>query len=108
MPSGTICLTQQEANVAASNAREVIALRKSVAERDEGLKAKDVTIAELKETNARNVTTLTNRINEVTAEAALEKGRREQLEADKVFWSKVIEAAMNNTRKKCVVSILFC
>lgn len=100
MPAGTICLTQEAANVAASNARENAALKEKIAVLEEGLKGKDASIQELKDTNHKNVLDLTTRLSKVTAEAALEKGRAEQCNADKVLWSAVIPVLVQNTRQK--------
>jgi hypothetical protein len=108
MPAGTVCLTQAAANVAAANSRENVALRQKIAVVEEEVKAKEQTIRELKDAHAKNTIDLVGQMNKATAEAAFERGRAEQLIADKVFWSKIVEAAINNTRKKCVVSVLFC
>lgn len=108
MPAGTVCITQAAANAAAANAREVVALREKDAVQQEALKQKDVTIAELKDVNAKNVQDLTGQLMKVTAEAAHEKGQRVQLEADKVFWTEIIKIAIQNTRKKCAGVSLIC
>jgi hypothetical protein len=100
MPPGLLCITHTAGNNAAANARELEAQRQKVAVLEGALRQKDVTIEEWKKTNADNVERLTNRIMAVTAEAALEKGRREQLEADKVFWTEIIKVAIANTREK--------
>lgn len=100
MPHGFICISQDAANVAMANSRELEATREKVAVLEEGLKQKDVSIQELKDANHKNVLDLTNRIGVVTAEAALEKGRAEQCNADKVLWSAVIPVLIQNTRQK--------
>lgn len=100
MPAGTICITQAAANVAAANSRENAALKEKIAVLEEGLKAKDASIQELKDLNSKNALDLTNRLSAVTAEAALEKGRAEQCNADKVLWSAVIPVLVQNTRQK--------
>jgi NaMN:DMB phosphoribosyltransferase len=109
MPAGTVCLTQAAANVAAANSRENVALKTlKIPQLEEEVRAKEQTIRELKDAHAKNTIDLIGQMNKATAEAAFERGRAEQLIADKVFWSKIVEAAINNTRKKCVVSVLFC
>lgn len=100
MPAGTVCLTQSAANVAMANSRENAALKEKIAVLEEGLKQKDVSIQELKDLNSKNVLDLTNQLSKVTAEAALEKGRAEQCNADKVLWSAVIPVLVQNTRQK--------
>ena len=103
-----VCISQAAANQCAANTRELTAANEKIAVLESALNEKDKTIEELKETNRKNVLDLTNRIDVITAEAAHEKGRRVQLENDKVFWSEIVKVAIQNTRKKCVVSILFC
>jgi hypothetical protein len=100
MPTGFLCITQSAANVAAANSRENAALKEKIAVLEEGLKSKDVSSQELKDANQKNVLDLTNQLSKVTAEAALEKGRAEQCNADKVLWSAVIPVLVQNTRQK--------
>lgn len=100
MPAGTICITQAAANAAAASARENAALKEKIIVLEDGLKAKDASIQELKDANSKNVLDLTNQLSKVTAEAALEKGRAEQCNADKVLWSAVIPVLVQNTRQK--------
>lgn len=106
-PAGCL-ITQEEANVAASNAREVVALRAAVEERTKALAEKDKTIADLKLLNLQNIQDITARLNTVTADLAMEKGQRVQLEADKVFWTEILKVAIQNTRKKCAGVSLIC
>ena len=100
MPPGFLCITQEAGNVVAQNARELAAQREKNAVLESALVEKDKTITELKETNRNNVEDLTGRLVTVTAEAAHEKGRRVQLEADKVFWAEIVKVAITNTRQK--------
>lgn len=103
-----VCISQEAANACAANTRELMAARDEIAVLKVALAEKDKSIADLKETNRLNVLDLTNRLNEVTAEAAHEKGRRVQLEADKVFWAEIVKIAIANTRKKCAGLSLIC
>lgn len=100
MPDGFICISQAAANVAAANSRENTALKEKVVVLEEGLKEKDKSIQELKDTNQKNVLDLTNQLSKVTAEAAFEKGQVTQCNADKVLWSAVIPVLVQNTRQK--------
>jgi hypothetical protein len=100
MPAGTVCISQSAANVAMANSRELAATKEKVAVLEEGLREKDKSIQELKDVNQKNVLDLTIQLSKVTAEAALEKGRAEQCNADKVLWSAVIPVLVQNTRQK--------
>jgi hypothetical protein len=100
MPAGTVCISQSAANVAMANSRELAATKEKVAVLEEGLREKDKSIQELKDANQKNVLDLTIQLSKVTVEAALEKGRAEQCNADKVLWSAVIPVLVQNTRQK--------
>jgi len=74
-PENMICLTQQQANIAAQNARELQAQREKVAVLESALKSKDETIAELQKTNQENVSALKEAIARTERELALKTGQ---------------------------------
>lgn len=99
-PAGFVCISQQAANVAASNARELEATKAKVTVLEDGLKAKDVSIAELQELNRKNVADLTERIHKTEIELATKTGQLIGCEAQNVEQRAIIQAFLPMLRKK--------
>jgi hypothetical protein len=100
MPAGTICLTQQQANQAAENARLIPALEGKITALEDGLKLKDVSIAELKATNAQNVASLTERMHRTEVQLAEKTGNLIGIEAALVRTDARLEQCMKKRSVK--------
>lgn len=101
-PQDLVCLTRPEANVAASNAREVVALRKEVEVLKDGLTQKDESIRQLKEANDKNTADLKNQLNKVTVDYATAQGQLIGAEATVTRQTAIIDVLLKYTRKKCL------
>lgn len=101
MPAGTICISQQAANKAAENARELEATKGKVTVLEDAIKVKDQQITDLRSTSGKNEADLKEALHKTEVELAKVTGQVIQLEADRVRWTAVIDLALKNTRKSC-------
>jgi len=102
MPVGTVCISQQAANAAASNARELAATKEKVAVLEDALKQKDASIQELKDTNAKNVADLKDALNKTEVQLATKTGELVGSEAEKTRLLAIIDVLLKSTRPKKV------
>jgi hypothetical protein len=100
MPTGTICLSQEAANKAAENARLIPALEGKIAALEEGLKLKDASIAELRETNRQNIVDLTERIHRTEVSLAEKTGTLIACEASSVRNMAIIDGLLKKRQVK--------
>jgi uncharacterized protein involved in exopolysaccharide biosynthesis len=99
-PQFAACLSQAEANVAASNAREVSALRNQVQVQQQALTDKDKSIAELKAANDANVADLKKALHDTEIQLADKTGQLIKTEAQVVQQSAIIQFMLTNGRTK--------
>jgi hypothetical protein len=99
-PATLICLTQSEANIAASKLRELDATKEKVTALEDALKLKDATIAELKTTAAKNESDLKDAIKRTELELGFTKGQLTAREAEVVRQSAIITAMIPMLRRK--------
>lgn len=101
-PTGFICLTQEQANIAAQNAKDVVLQKAQIVVRDDALKEKDKSIQEVKDTAAQNVADITARLHASENALATSTGQLIGSEAEKVRLLAIIDALLKMTRKKCL------
>lgn len=106
-PKTLICLTQVEANKVRENAKELEATKEKVVVLEQGLKDKDKSIQDLKDTNAQNVETLKDRVHKAEVDLATATGKIIEMEADRVRWTAVIDVLVKNSRQKKIGINLF-
>lgn len=100
MPAGTVCISQEAANVAAANARELAATRGKIAVLEEAVKQKDANAEELKDANAKNVADLKDALSKTQIELAAKTGQLIGAEAEKTRMSAMIELLLKYARPK--------
>src|SRR5436190_678817 len=99
-PPTLICLSQEAANKAAENARLIPALEGKVAALEDGLKQKDLSIAELKATNLQNVADLTARMHATEVALAEKTGSLIGCEASNVRNMAIIDGLLKKRQVK--------
>ena len=95
-----VCISQASANVCRDNALLIPALNEKIAALEAQVKARDTTIAELKEANAKNVADLTAAIHKTELALATKTGELVGCEAGRVRDSAIIQFLVQNTKKK--------
>lgn len=99
-PSGLVCLSQQAANQAAANARELEATKQKVSVLETALTDKDKSIQELKETNDKNVADLKDAMHKTEIELASTKGQLIGAEAQVTRQTAIIDLLLKYARPK--------
>jgi hypothetical protein len=99
-PSGLVCLSQEAANKAAENARLIPALEGKIAALEDGMKQKDVSIAELRATNLQNVADLTARMHRTEVSLAEKTGTLIACEAASVRNMAIIDGLLKKRQVK--------
>jgi hypothetical protein len=97
-PSGLVCLSQEAANKAAENARLIPALEGKIAALEDGMKQKDVSIAELKAVNLQNVADLTARMHRTEVSLAEKTGTLIACEASSVRNMAIIDGLLKKRK----------
>jgi len=99
-PPGLVCLSQEAANRAAENARLIPALEGKIAALEDGMKQKDLSIAELKATNLQNVADLTARMHATEVALAEKTGSLIGCEASNVRNMAIIDGLLKKRQVK--------
>lgn len=107
-PQGMVCLSQEAANVAASNAREVVALRQVKAELEGAIDLERKNSAEIKATAQKNEIDLRERIITTQVAHATAVGELVGARAEIVRLTAMNEFLNKNGRKKCGTLTLIC
>lgn len=107
MPAGTVCILQATANQAVIDKKELESTKKENSVLQEGLKDKDKSIAELKDTNNKNVADLTDRIHQTEVKLATTSGQLIGSEAEKTRLLAIIDALLKMVREKKIGLINF-
>lgn len=103
-----VCISQEAANQCAANTRERDALKEENTILKAQLAEKDKSIKELQDANIKNVADLTDQNTKLLVDNARLIGENTKLEAEQVRLYAMFDVMLKNTRKRCVVSILFC
>ena len=101
MPAGTVCITQEAANVSAANVRELAATKEKIIVLQDGLIARDKTIAENKVTADKNEADLKAQLHKTEVDLALKTGmliKAEQQHNDDQAEKKQL---IDKIRKRC-------
>jgi hypothetical protein len=99
-PPTMVCLSQEAANKAAENARLIPALEGKIAALEDGMKQKDVSIAELRATNLQNVADLTARMHRTEVSLAEKTGTLIACEAASVRNMAIIDGLLKKRQVK--------
>jgi hypothetical protein len=101
MPPGFLCITQEAANNAAANVRELAAKDAKIATLEEGIRIfKEVTVPELQKLNADNVARLTERMHATEVKFAETSGKLGGVEAALVRTDARLEQCMKKRAVK--------
>lgn len=108
-PPNMICLNQQQANIAAENARLRPELENKIKVLEEALTAEKQNTADVRATAAKNEADLKERLKITEIELSFEKGKNVGLASENVSQRAIITAFLPMIRKKCNAAIvLFC
>ena len=100
-----ICISQQAANACRDNALLIPALNEKIAALEAQVKARDTTIAELKEANAKNVADLATAINKTELALATKTGEIVGCQAQNVEQRAIITALLPMVKKKRIALV---
>lgn len=100
VPAGFLCITQAEANAAASNARELSASRSSIETLKAQLVEKDKIIEDERSVAAKNVNDLKATLSETEVKLGTATGQIIECRADKTMYTSLIEYLTKNQRSK--------
>jgi septal ring factor EnvC (AmiA/AmiB activator) len=106
-PENMVCISQQAANKAAENARELEATKEKVTVLESALKSKDDTIREIQETAKKNENDLREAIRRTESELSRTNGMLTAREAEVVRQSAIITAMIPMLRRKSIGLITF-
>lgn len=95
-----VCISQEAANKAADNVRTIDALEQKIKVLEEALKAKDASIAELRETARRNDADYKAALARMEAEIAFIKGQLVGAQAEAARQSETIRQMIPMLRPK--------
>lgn len=100
-----VCISQAAANVCRDNALLIPALNEKIAALEAKIKAQDETIAELKETNRKNVADLTDALHKTELSLATKTGELIGSQAQNVEQRALIQVLLQNVKKKRIALI---
>jgi septal ring factor EnvC (AmiA/AmiB activator) len=106
-PENMVCISQQAANKAAENARELEATKEKVTVLESALKSKDDTIREIQEVAKKNESDLKEAIRRTESELSRTNGMLTAREAEVVRQSAIITAMIPMLRRKSIGLITF-
>ena len=98
--SNEVCISQAAANVCGQNARLIPALEQKIAVLEAAMLEKDKSIAELIETNRKNIADLQEALKRTEIALATKTGELIGNEAEKVRLLALLDFAIKNTKKK--------
>lgn len=100
VPAGFMCITQAEANVAASHAHELAALRSEI----DTLKAQLIEKDKIREadgvTARQNLADVTAALHDTESKLSFASGQVTECKADKVMYTSLIEFLTKNQKSK--------
>lgn len=99
-PAGKVCISQEAANKAAENARELEATKEKVKTLEGALVKKDESIREAQETARKNEADLREQLHKTEVELALKTGQLISKEAEAVRNLALIDLLLKQTKKK--------
>lgn len=102
MPSGFVCLSQQAANVAAENARELAATKDKVAIVEAGMIEKDKILADTKAEDLKSINDLKAALTKTQTNLGTATGQLIGAEAMNVRLTAIVDVLLKNTRAKCL------
>lgn len=108
MPVGTLCLTQEQANIAAANTRELGAVKAENQTLKDSLDSKDKTIADLKGTNQKNVADLTERLTKTQTDLATVTGTVIAQDKELNRNAAIMDIMLKHVGKHCSAFSVLC
>lgn len=102
MPAGTVCLSQQAANKAAENVRELDAVKNKITVLEAALAEKDRIIADNKTAANQNEADLKAALTKTQEKLATVTGKLIGAEENVVRFTGVIDVLLKNSRAKCL------
>lgn len=106
-PQGMVCLSQTAANVAASNARELFAIREKVIVLETSLVEKDKIAVEIKASASKNEADLRSALSKTEIELGVKTGQLLGAEAMNVRQTAIIDLLLKSVRPKKIGLINF-
>lgn len=101
-PAAFVCISQEAANRAAENARELPAVKDKVTALEQALKDKDSIIAANKDAAGKNEADLKAALVKTQTDLATATGQIISLHAQTVRDAALIDILLKNTRSKCL------
>lgn len=106
-PANFVCITQEAANRAAQNARELEAQKQKVIVLESALVEKDKNVAEIQLAKDKNEAELKAALTETQTKLATATGQLIGAEATNVRLTAIIDFMLKNGRSKCNLCIQF-